>query len=231
MTHEDLILQYGLDKEMLFALYDKIVDFLNEKGIKVTYIDLEPVVESDIYKMDRELKKEDKHHESCISDGMEVYLHHDMEDIGGICGRLYDILHVGCGHLWQWSANGESNLKFKGDNAWKVGSTYYLKASDDKLMEVWNYEEEAGLLALANLKLILKKYEFEKSFTQKVIKFFNDYLKTDLDYITSFYRTGLVKNFFENWQYNSVDLPKISLNFQLHAMRRTNKCIALINKR
>ncbi len=231
MTHQDLIKQYGLDKELLLTLYDRIVEFLNEKGVKITYINLEPIVESDIYKIDRQIKAEDKHHESCLSDGMEVYLHHDMEDIGGICGRLYDILHVGCGHLWQWSANRGSNLKFKGDQAWTIGSAYYLGANDEDLRVVWDYEEEAGILAFANLKLILNKYKFDEEFSKKVSQFFNDYLKTDLEYITSFYRTGQVKNFFEKWQLNSTELPKISLDFTLNIMRRSNKCIALLNLR
>ncbi len=231
MTHDDLIIQYKLDKKKLHRLFDKIVEFLEDKGVTITYTDLEPIVEPDIYVIDRELKNEDKHHESCISDGMEIYLHSCLEDIGGICGRLYDILHVGCGHLYQWSASDDSHLEFKGDKAWSIGSTYHLHAGEDKLREVWNYESEAGVLALENLKKILRQYKFDKTFSKKMIRFFNDYLKTDLNYITSFYRTGITQNFFDDWQYNSLTLPMINLDFKLHIKRRTNKCIALINVR
>ena len=231
MTHSDLISHYRLDKQMLHVLYDRIVDFLGEKGVNVTYKNLEPVIESDVYGMTDAIKPADKHHESCLSDGREIYLHDNMEDIGGICSRLYDILHMGCGHVWQWSAQTESNLKFYGEHAWSIGSTYYLGASEDKLKEVWDYEEEAGALALANLELVLKKYDFNKDFAENIVGFFNDYLKTDLDYITSFYRTKKVANFFDGWQFNARPLRVISPDFKLYIQRRTNNCIALINVR
>ena len=231
MVHEDLIEKYDLDKDMLIAFYDNIVTFLNEKGIQVTYIDLEPVVETDIYKVDRQIKENEKHHESCISDGCEVFLHYDMEDVGGICGRLYDILHVGCGHLWQWSANKESGLSFYGDKAWGIGSTFYLDKPEEEINVVYNYEKEAGIIALANLKIILQKYNCDKGFSGKVITLFNDYMNVDLEYITSFYRTGQVKKFFEKWLYQSETLPDMHLHFPLQIKRRTNKCIALISVR
>jgi len=231
MKHQDLIARYGLNEPELHTLYKSIVSFLNEKGVKVSFTNLEGIVETDIYKMERAVKPEDKHHESCISDGMEVWQHEDMEDIGGICGRLYDILHVGCGHLYQWSANGTSGLQFAGENAWKVGSTFYLKRPEEEIKLVYKYEQEAGILALANLKLILKKYNFSKEFSEKVILLFNDYLQTDLEYITSFYRTAAVENFFDKWQFNATALPEVEINFPLNIVRRTNKCVALIGAR
>jgi len=231
MTHNNLIEQYSLNKGELITLYDNIVSYLQEKGVIVSYINLEPIVETDIYRVDRQIKEADKHHESCISDGSEVFLHYDMEDVGGICGRLYDILHVGCGHLWQWSANENSGLKFYGDNAWKVGSTFYLDKPEEEIQLVYNYEREAGIIAVANLKIILQQYNYSPKFSDTLIRLFNDYMNTDLEYITSFYRTGKVKNFFENWQYQSTALPQMQVNFPLHINRRTNKCIALIGVR
>lgn len=231
MKHEDLIGKYNLDKSKLLTLYSYIVSFLSGKGVKVSYTNLENIIETDIYRVERAIREEDKHHESCVSDGMELWQHEDMEDIGGITGRLYDILHVGCGHLYQWSANGTSNLKFSGDNAWHVGSTFYLGKSEEEIQQVWNYEAEAGVLALANLKNILQQNNFDKEFSENCIRLFNDYMNTDLEYITSFYRTGEVKNFFAKWQYNSKPLPEININFPLQIQRRTNKCIALIGVR
>jgi hypothetical protein len=225
MTHNNLIEQYGLNKADLISLYDNIVSFLEAKGISVSYIDLEKVVETDIYKVDRQIqvKEEDKHHESCISDGAEVFLHYDMEDVGGICGRLYDILHVGCGHLWQWSANKKSGLQFYGNASWKVGSTFYLGKPEKQIQMVYNYEREAGIIAVANLIIILKQNNYTQEFVQRVTTLFNDYMNTDLEYITSFYRTGTVKDFFANWQYQSSPLPETQVDFPLHINRRTNK--------
>ena len=79
MTHESLIAKYSLEKDKLLFLYDCIACFLKERGVSISYINLEPVVETDIYKIDREIKDDEKHHESCISDGKEIYLHYDME--------------------------------------------------------------------------------------------------------------------------------------------------------
>lgn len=100
-AHEDLVIHYCLDKNTLFTLYDCIVSFLEEKGVILSYENLDPVVEIDIYATDRVFDEKEKHHESCLSDGQTVWLHDDLEDVGGITGRLYDILHVGCGHLYQ----------------------------------------------------------------------------------------------------------------------------------
>jgi hypothetical protein len=231
MTHNHLIEQYNLNRDHLLSLYDNIVSFLNEREVEVSYIDLERIVETDIYKIDRQIDEKDKHHESCIADGSEVFLHYDMEDVGGICGRLYDILHVGCGHLWQWSASEESGLEFYGDKAWKIGSTFYLGRPEEEIQMVYDYEKEAGVIAMANLKLILKQFHYSEVFSENTISLFNDYMNTDLEYITSFYRTYQVKNFFEKWQYKAAALPEISVNFPLKIKRRTNQCIALIGVR
>jgi hypothetical protein len=231
MTHEDLVIKYNLNKKNLLSLYENIVSFLQNKGVNVSYINLEHLIETDIYKVERLIEETEKHHESCISDGAEVFLHEDIEDVGGICGRLYDILHVGCGHLWQWSSNGNNNLKFFGENAWEIGSTFYLGKSKEEIDTVWHYELEAGIIALSNLKIILNQCNYTEEFNKNIIQLFNDYMQTDLEYITSFYRTGQTKNFFENWIYNSQKIPNINIDFPLNIVRRTNKCVALIGVR
>src|SRR5437868_4582829 len=85
MKQEDLILKYKLEREKLFTLYDCIVSFLNKNGVKVSFANLEHIIETDIYKVERTIKEEDKHHESCVSDGKELWQHENMEDVGGIC--------------------------------------------------------------------------------------------------------------------------------------------------
>ncbi len=231
MTYEELALKYLLSQESLSVLYSHIVSFLIEKGVKISYIDLEHIVETDIYKLDREIEKKDQHHESCISDGAEVFLHINMEEVGGICGRIYDLLHVGCGHLWQWSADASSGLRFYGNAAWEIGSVFYLHRPEDEIQQVWRYEREASLLALANLKLILKLHQCDAQLSQAFIMFFNDYLQTDLEYITSYYRSGKVKDFLAQWKFGSEPLPVIQMDFPIEIKERRNKCVGLISVR
>lgn len=228
MKHNELIERYNLNEGELFILFDDIVSFLKGKSVNINFINLEPIVETDIYKVDKSFKDEEKHHETCISDGADVFMHNDIDDIGGIGSRLYDILHVGCGHLWQWSSNKQSGLKYYGGYSWKIASRFYLGADEKDLETVWGYEREAGIIAVANLKLILKNKNFNEEFKKNVVRFFNDYMNTDLKYITDFYKTGTVKDILEEWQFDSPLLPEIDLNFPIHISRRSNKCIALI---
>lgn len=86
---------------------------------------VETSIYSECYHVDRALKDEDAHHETCVSDGLEVWLHDEVEHVGGECSRLYDLLHVGCGHLVQWAAGPESGLEFFGDEAWLMASTLF----------------------------------------------------------------------------------------------------------
>jgi NitT/TauT family transport system ATP-binding protein len=223
-----LLEKYNLKEQDVNILVDDIYLFLKNLGIGIIQSNLDRIVETDIYKVDRVIKDEDKHHETCISDGLDIWIHNDINDVGGVCGRLYDLLHVGCGHLWQWSANENSGLKFWGDNAWHIGSKFYLGANEDTLKVVYEYEREAGELAMANLNLILKNNKYSPDFRYNISKLFTDYLQTDLEYITNFYRTGIVKNIHDNWKLNANKVEHIHIDFELNPVRRSNKCLALI---
>ena len=208
-------------------------------GVQVKYLSLEGVIEDliedavreNIYKMDRTVRDDNRHHETCVSDGADVWMHDDLGEIGGITGRLYDLLHVGCGHLWQWSADERSGLRFFGDAAWEIGSISHLGASKEELEMVRAYEREAGELAMANLRYILAINAFPEEFVRSFCRFFRDYLNTDLDYIVNYYITGKALPFFDRWKMGSPELRAVELGFPMTIKRRSNKCIALVSRR
>lgn len=228
----NLLAEYGITESQLQELFECVVTFLEKKGIVVTYTNLEPVIEEDVYKVIRDSNSSDgeSHHETCISDGKEIWLHNDLEDVGGIAGRLYDILHVGCGHLWQWSANEKSTFVFNGDKAWEMGARTFLFAPDTELQEVRAYEKEASKISIQNLKNIFVGSKLSKSFQDSFIQFHNDYCVTDLHYIIDYYNTGEVKPFFDNWIKGAPLLPFINTGINLSISRRKNKCVSLIKK-
>lgn len=230
-TNEEIVREkYNFRDDELLVLLEEIVNYILSKGVKITYANLEPVIETNVYTISRSIKPEDEHHETCISDGKEIWLHNDLEDVGGIMGRIYDLLHVGCGHLWQWSATAESGFEFYGDYAWEFGSQSFLFATASKISEVWRYEEEASRICMQNLAIILSEKIFTNSFKNKFLDFFNDYCVTDLHYITNYYKTGKVLGFYDDWKFDADKLPTINANISLKNKRRSNKCIPLIKK-
>lgn len=231
MNQELLLKNYSLTEKDLFLLYEKIVKFLRDKSVSISYISLEPIIETDVYRLARALEHADAHHETCLSDGKNVWLHEDLEEVGGIISRVYDILHVGCGHLWQWSADSSSGLEFYGNRAWRIGSQFHLGASEHTLNIVRRYEREAGLICLQNLKNILAHASLGQSIDFRCIQLYTDYLATDLDYIITYYRTGKIQNFFDNWQSNTAPLESIDVTFPTIIRQRRNQCTALINVR
>src|SRR5687768_16668675 len=112
MSQTELLKKYNLDERNLQALFNNIEIYLNEKHIEVIYRNLEEAIEIDVYKIDRAFKNANKHHETCLSNGIKVWLHDNLDEVGGIAGRLYDALHVGCGHVWQWGSDETNGLQF-----------------------------------------------------------------------------------------------------------------------
>jgi len=231
----DLTSAYELDRGSLAEVERAICHFLAGLGVRVSQVSLDQVVEtsiySEVYHVDRALKDEDAHHETCVSDGLEVWLHDEVEHVGGECSRLYDLLHVGCGHLVQWAAGPESGLEFFGDEAWLMASTFFLGRPEEEIQRVWRYEREAAQLANGNLRKVLELVDLEPAFEERLAAMFNDYATTDLAYITAYYRTGEVRGLFEGWQTGAPVIEPISTDFALRPTRRSNKCVALLSKR
>jgi|GEM_PF-6950254 len=234
----DLISEYQLERIEIERLEQMIRLFLSKRGVRTTLISMEKIIEtklyeqdSEAYHVDRAVQNDDAHHETCLSDGLDIWMHDEIEHVGGECSRLYDLLHVGCGHLFQWAASIDSGLAFYGDQAWKMASTLYLKAPEADIQRVWAYEREAAQIAVGNLKHILDSSSQSQSFRENVARMFNDYATTDLEYITAYYRTGKVTSIFENWCKNSPTIPPIITNFPIKPVRRSNRCVALLSRR
>jgi hypothetical protein len=223
---------YNLDPIEIDNLQAAIMQFLRRHGVDVVMRSLEPVIETavygEVYRVERAVQPDDAHHETCVSDGLTVWAHDEIEQLGGECSRLYDLLHVGCGHLFQWAAGADSGLEFYGDQAWAMASTFYLRAEAKLIDRVWRYEREAARLANGNLDQILEEWQFSSGFKHNVARMFNDYAVTDLAYITAYYRTGEVRSIFENWCRNADRIPPLRATFPVRPIRRTNRCVALL---
>jgi hypothetical protein len=89
------------------------------------------------------------HAETCTSDGKTIYLHNQLKDHGGILTRIYDVMHMGCGHLIQRGSDENQGLKRYGDNARGIGSVFHLGADKSTLDDVQKYELEAGQLGVS----------------------------------------------------------------------------------
>lgn len=236
---ETILRQYNLNAQELTKLFDCIVSRLENDGITVQFSDLGPVIETNIYMSDMlarvdqhkaEQAQEQGHHETCVSDGQTVFLHHDLEDVGGITGRLYDILHVGLGHAYQWGAGETDGLRFYGDAAWDIGSRFFMFASEKELDVVRAYEKEGSRVALGNLQKIFRENAFSDGFVKEYTRFFIDQATTDLDYIIDYYRTGEARHFFENWHGSSSLLP-LDICTPIAAKKREKPAVPLISRR
>ena len=159
-----ILKKYNLENRQLHYLFDKVSELLVQKGFSIHFQNLEPIVETEIYRINRELDTKDEHHETCLSDGKNIWLHDNIEDSGGIEGRLYDILHVGFGHAWQWAASSDSGYKYFGQIAWNMATEFYLFKPEDQIQLARDYEEEASKLSYMNLKTVLNLEGFTSSF-------------------------------------------------------------------
>ncbi|MEM6267830.1 MAG: hypothetical protein AAF998_00265 [Bacteroidota bacterium] len=219
--------QYHITDEHLHLLEDQIRVFLAKKGIEIVVADLSGCVEEEIH---LGIPSEDRHHETAISNGKQLYIHDEMEEMG-LVGRIYDLLHMGAGHMWQWGSDERSGLNHFGDEAWAIGGKYFLFAEPEQLALVASYEKEAGQICLYHLALILGKIP-ELAATEKdnIYRFYNDFLQTDIAYIIDYYQTGEVRHFLDGWIYCAPAIRPITASFPVSMHKRENHCVALIMK-
>lgn len=222
--------KYGLNEKTLSVFYDLLVKFVENNGGIIKYVSLEKVIETEIYDVNPELLKGVDHHETAISNGLEIFLHDDLDEVG-FEARIYDLLHVGLGHFWQWNAGVESDLKFYDDIAWEFANKFYLGSPDTEIAKVRAYEEEAGTIALSLARKILKDAShIMPVHREALLRFYNDYLLTDLDYITHFYKSGELPEIETVWKYSTIMLPEIYVDFSINPRKRDGKCIPLVSK-
>ena len=228
---DQVYLLYQLKDYHLELLYEKILARVVTNGATITISDLSRVIEEKVLlDPDCELP-EGVHHETAISNGVDIFLHFQMED--GLIGRIYDLLHLGIGHFTQWNGTIKSDLQFYGENAWQVATKSYLGASPCEIEIAEAYELEAGKIALGNLEeILLNATDFSKVTAKNILRFFNDYINTDIEYIINYYHSGILPNFFGCWKFNSKKIP--SLTVSKHTIKspreRINKCLPLVRR-
>lgn len=211
---------YKVSEIDLFRLFSAIESTCSDNGIDVVIVDLSQNPEDD----------GSDHAETCTSDGQTIYLHNQLKDHGWILTRIYDIMHMGCGHLIQWWAQADSGLTWYGDTAFEIGSVFHDGANEDTLMRVKAYELEAGVLGLSYIDSILDTLELTESTKQDIMQLYNDYVITDNKYIIDYYRTWVSTNFFSNWIYDQDMLTLLDLDTIQHinAAKRTTIEIGLV---
>lgn len=220
--------EYGLNEKTLLKFYKLLEDFVKSNGGIIKYVNLEKVIEMEIYDVNPELFKGVEHHETAVSNGLEIFLHEDLEEVG-IEARVYDLLHVGLGHFWQWNAGANSDLDFYDDIAWEFANKFYLGSSDSDIAEVIEYEKEAGIIALSLARKLLKKApHISPAHKNALLRFYSDYLRTDLDYLEHFYKSGELPEIETVWKRSSM-LPSRYVDFPINPKKRDDKCIPLIS--
>ena len=92
-TAQEILEHYRVAEHDLFRLFTAFEELVKNNGMDVEIVDLSHVEDSDTDDTD--------HAETCTADGKTIYLHNQLKDHGGILTRIYDIMHMGCGHLIQ----------------------------------------------------------------------------------------------------------------------------------
>jgi hypothetical protein len=198
--------QYNVWDNDLFRVFHAIEDHVIASGIHVEIVNLSNATDS--------WEQDADHAETCTSDGLTIYLHNQLADHGGIATRIYDILHMGCGHLIQWWATETSGLERYGDKAREIGSVFHGDSSEQVLQDVERYEFEAWRLGISYLTKIIDTLALDGD-KQDIIQMYSDYVRTDKDYIIDYYRTWKSKNFFASRQCDQpiVDLIPVPIDF------------------
>jgi len=195
-TAKEILEHYGVSEEDLHRLYQGLEKLCEKNGIKVVMTDMSKNVEENN-------GEEADHFETCTSDGEKVYLHNQLQDHGGIMTRVYDIMHMGCGHMIQRAAQQQSGLDRYGDKAWAIGSVFHMGADAHKLREVGEYEMEASELALQCVRDVLA-HTLTDGPAENIVKLYSDYIRSDNHYILDYYKTGKSTNFFDGREFDQT---------------------------
>jgi hypothetical protein len=89
------------------------------------------------------------------------------------------------------------------------------------------YELEAGQIGLSFLSLVIQWLALDSN-SDNIMKLYNDYVRSDNDYIMDYYKTGQSKNFFSQRHYDTPRLPLLDTNIQFVPLQRTTIEIGLI---
>ena len=178
--------QYGISEQTIHVLYDAVEKRAREIGIQLEYWDLTGLVEDVLYKND--VDANETHSETARSDGKWLFLEQDLVKTGGIISRLYNLLHVGFGHMTQWSTT-DPDMAFTKEQAWALGYRNHDKSPESVLEAMQVYEFEAGMVGIIALQQIgasLPNITPEE--LERVVQFFTDFTHADNQFIIDHYR-------------------------------------------
>ncbi len=176
---------YGIDQSDLHAAYKELEKMAIEAGIDLEYQDLTGFSEDEFYGND--VDEEEKHAETARSDGKKLIMEQNLEMAEGIEGRLYDLMHVGFGHMVQWSCD-DDNLLLDSEKAWAIGYRNHDESPDEVLEVVKMYEFEGGILGIQKLKEALTKTNIGEEDQEMIVQYFTDLATADREFIMSHYR-------------------------------------------
>lgn len=205
LPHE-VFLTYKIDETILYELYGYLEKRAIKSGIDIHYVDMSQFSEDVFYENDHEGDLEHENHaETARSDGQELLLEKDLKKIGGIQGRIYDLIHLAFGHMIQWSVDGDELLLTR-EEAWNIGYRNHDVSPDSVLDMVRLYEFEAGMMGVQAIRRELDIMQISEQVKDRIIQYFTDYVYCDRDYIIQHYR-GNHKAFQSFWKFGN-DVPK-----------------------
>ena len=221
INKENILEYYSIPETELEQAFGVLKEYAEKLGLRVTLADL-----SQLTKV-ADPKALNLMHDTCQSDGLNVYLHNDLKKVGGNVGRVYDLMHVGLGHGTQWAADENGGLKYFGDASWDIATKAYVGASEPDLRTVHEYEEEAGRLGLEHVRKALDDKN-NQEITQHIIQMYSDFVRRDLDYIMNYYRSGEIVDFYSNFEPGLPLLDRITIPAVLKPKSRDNPSVPLI---
>jgi len=167
----------------------------NDMGIPIYFYDSELLKElsGDVYRINRKLRAIPAEGiDTCKADTTGVYLEEDIEQVGGICGRTFDLVHIS-GHISQWKIDPDS---------YQFGTEDYYGVPAKKA-EVLEYEKKAMNYSLKNLENVLTNYNLKEKIN--ITKLFHLLSVKDIEYVLQLVE-GKTEVFFKgDW---SINIPK-----------------------
>lgn len=217
---QSMLGDYQIQQELLFIIKDQLINHLEQNyGVITQYVD-----------SIREEADNSDHDETATCDnGVTMTLLKDLSKHAGIVTQLYDILHLWWWHMLQWAMESDpGDREYWWDKAFEIGAVFHVWASQEKLEQVRQYEEEGWRMGLWNLKQTMELMQLNLEIQSTVMRFYNDYQQNDLNYLLNYYRTGKSINFFENRQNDLPTLPLLPVPSEVRVKTRPPLGIGVI---
>jgi len=218
--------KYIIDERLLFLVYTKLEKKAIELGVIVEYADMSGFSEDDLYENNQIETDHKKHAETARSDGKTLLLEKNLENAGGIQGRIYDLMHLAFGHMIQWSSE-DSKLLLYRQEAWSIGYRNHATSPDIVIDMMSFYEFEAGMQGIEILHEVLDSMNISQDQKERILQYFIDYAYCDRSYIIQHYR-GNHEPFQKFWKFGQAISPRESIPLIEEFIKRHTVEIGLI---